>query len=87
MDNKLPEGMGSPARRALTAAGIETLEDLTRISEAEHMKLHGMGPKALWVLRESMKDNGLHFASVTDSQQVSAAANHKLPRCMPVKKA
>ena len=45
MDNKLPEGMGSPARRALTAAGIETLEDLTRISEAELMKLHGMGPK------------------------------------------
>ena len=85
MNHQLPEGMGSPARRALAAAGIETLEDLTKISEEELLKLHGMGPKALGVLRESMKANGLHFASDAESEQVSLAANQKLPRCVPEK--
>ena len=87
MDHQLPEGLGSPARRALEAAGIETLEDLTKISEAELLKLHGMGPKALGVLRESMKDNGLCFANDEESKQVSLAANQKLPRYVPEKKA
>jgi DNA-directed RNA polymerase alpha subunit len=87
MDHQLPEGLANPARRALAAAGIETLEDLTKISEAELLELHGMGPKALGVLRESMKDNGLGFASDVDSKQVSLAANQKLPRCVPEKKA
>lgn len=86
MNHQLPEGMGSPARRALAAAGIETLEDLTKISEEELLKLHGMGPKALGVLRESMKAHRLGFASDENSDHVSLAANQKLPRCVPERK-
>ncbi len=85
-DKKLPEGMGSPALQALAAAGIETLEDLTKISEAELMKLHGMGPIALGVLRESMKSNGLCFTSDADSERISVLGNERLPRYQPVKK-
>ncbi len=69
MNHQLPEGMGSPARRALAAAGIETLEDLTKISEEELLKLHGLGPKAHGVLRESMEANGLHFAMTREASK------------------
>ena len=39
--------ISNPARRALAAAGLERLEDLTRVSEKELMRLHGMGPKSV----------------------------------------
>jgi DNA-directed RNA polymerase alpha subunit len=72
--------IGNPARRALAAAGIETLEDLTKISEVELLKLHGMGPKAHGVICESMKVNGLQFSSEVESERVSVVATHELPR-------
>lgn len=80
MDHKLPEGLGSPACRALAAAGIETLEDLTKISEVELLKLHGMGPTAFEVLSASMKTNGFFFARDADSERISVDANEKIPR-------
>ncbi|NJK43537.1 MAG: DNA-binding protein [Pleurocapsa sp. SU_196_0] len=55
--------MGAPARRALASAGFTRLEDLTRVSEAELSKLHGMGPKAVHLLRETLEAKGLSFAS------------------------
>jgi DNA-directed RNA polymerase alpha subunit len=78
--------IGNPARRALAAAGIETLEDLTKISEGELLKLHGVGPKAHGVICESMKDNGLQFSSEAESERISDSVNQKLPRCNPGKK-
>ncbi len=53
--------IGSPATRALEAAGYSRLEQLTKISEAELGQLHGMGPKALVILRETLKEKGLSF--------------------------
>lgn len=35
----------APAQRALTAAGISSLDDLATRTEAEVAVLHGMGPK------------------------------------------
>jgi predicted flap endonuclease-1-like 5' DNA nuclease len=55
--------IGSPARRALVNAGFTRLEELTRISEADLSKLHGMGPKAIRILREALEAKGLSFAS------------------------
>jgi DNA-directed RNA polymerase alpha subunit len=78
--------IGNPARRALAAAGIETLEDLTKISEGELLKLHGMGPKAHAMICESMKVNGLQFSSEAESERISASVNQKLPRCNSGKK-
>ena len=58
--NDFPK-IGAPATRALEAAGYTRLEQLTKISEAELGQLHGMGPKALGILRETLKQKGLSF--------------------------
>lgn len=62
-ENDLPAGLASPARRALTSAGYERLEQFTRVSEAEILKLHGMGPRAIELLRRSLSVRGLSFAT------------------------
>ena len=59
-NNDFPK-IGAPAMRALEAAGYSRLEQLTKITEAELAQLHGMGPKALGILRESLKEKGLSF--------------------------
>ena len=48
-----------PAIRALQAAGIETLEQLTRYSAAELLALHGFGPKGLKMLERILVERGL----------------------------
>jgi len=53
--------IGSPATRALEAAGYTSLKQLTKVTEAELGQLHGMGPKALGVLREALKAEGWSF--------------------------
>lgn len=46
--------LSAPARRALINADIYTLDDLRKWSFADLAKLHGMGPKALNTLRETV---------------------------------
>ncbi len=53
--------IGAPATRALEHEGYTTLKQLTKISEAELAQLHGVGPKAIRILKESLKANGLSF--------------------------
>lgn len=53
--------IGSPATRALEAAGYTNLKQLTKVTEAELAQLHGMGTKALSILREALKAEGLSF--------------------------
>ena len=57
-----PAGLSAPARRALDGAGYVHLEQLNRVSEAELKKLHGMGPKAINLLRSALEEKGLSFA-------------------------
>ena len=52
----------APAQRALNAAGYYRLEQLTQVSEAELLRLHGMGPKAIGILRQALHAKGLAFA-------------------------
>ena len=58
----LPSGLGKPALRALAAAGYVRLKQFTTVSEAEVLKLHGMGPKAMEQLREALASKGQGFA-------------------------
>jgi hypothetical protein len=58
--NSLPK-IGKPATQALEAAGYTNLKQLTGVTEAELAQLHGMGPKALGILREALKAEGLSF--------------------------
>ena len=53
--------LAAPARRALRAAGYTSLEHLTEVSESEVMKLHGMGPNAMRVLRKALEERGRSF--------------------------
>ena len=53
--------LAAPARRALSAAGYTRLDQLAQISESELAKLHGMGPRALAVLRAALHERGLSF--------------------------
>lgn len=57
-----PKGIGAPAQRALAAAGYHRLEQLDGVSAKALLKLHGMGPKAIRVLREALAARGLAFA-------------------------
>jgi hypothetical protein len=59
-ESDLPK-TSAPALRALNGAGITRLEHLTSFTEAEITKLHGMGPKALGILKEAMQARGLSF--------------------------
>jgi hypothetical protein len=61
-ESDFPAGLGAPAQRALAGAGYTRLEQLTKVSEAEILKLHGMGPKALDQLRRALDAKGLSFA-------------------------
>jgi predicted flap endonuclease-1-like 5' DNA nuclease len=56
-----PAGMPGPALRALAHAGIRTMAQLASRTEAELAALHGMGPKALRMLRDALAAQGRHF--------------------------
>ena len=57
----LPLKLAAPARRALARAGIVRLEQLTKLSEADVKRLHGMGPKAIDQLRLALASKGLYY--------------------------
>ncbi len=60
-EGDLPVKLAAPARRALAGAGISRLEQLTRLSEAEINRLHGIGPNAIKQLRQALHAEGLSF--------------------------
>jgi hypothetical protein len=61
-ESNLPIELSQPARRALVGAGYLRLEQLTEISEDEVKQLHGIGPKAIDLLRHALETLGLSFA-------------------------
>ncbi len=62
-ERDLPRGIGNPATRALANAGYVRLDQLTQVSAAELLKLHGVGPKAVGLIRAALQAKGLAFAS------------------------
>ena len=58
--NDLPK-LAAPARRALANAGIHSLAQLTKCSEADVKQLHGIGPNALEALCRALAEQGLAF--------------------------
>lgn len=53
--------IAAPAHRALKAAGIDTFVQLCDYSEEELLELHGVGPKAVHILKELLAKEGLSF--------------------------
>ncbi len=57
-----PPGLSQPALRALLAADITSLEQVAAAGRKKLLKLHGLGPKAIPMLREALAESGLAFA-------------------------
>ena len=59
--NKMSElpRIGAPAIRGLNNAGILNLDDVAQWTEVDLLALHGVGPKAVRILREHLDDLGL----------------------------
>lgn len=58
----LPKGIGAPAARALVAAGYLRLEQLDGVPAVQLDALHGVGPKAVRLLREALAERGMALA-------------------------
>jgi hypothetical protein len=55
--------IGAPATRALEKAGVHGLEDLADWTERDLLAMHGMGPRAVGILREHLAERGLSLKS------------------------
>lgn len=53
--------VAAPARRALENNGITTLKQLSKFSEEEILKFHGMGKASLPKLRQALAEKSLSF--------------------------
>ncbi|MDQ0272816.1 DNA-directed RNA polymerase alpha subunit [Cytobacillus purgationiresistens] len=63
LNSNLPKNIGKPATRALIQAGLVQLEQLATVTEADLLKLHGVGPKAVRLLKQALEDEGLSFVN------------------------
>lgn len=61
-ESDLPAKLSQPAQRALAGAGIKNLKQLTKFSEAEIKKLHGIRPNAIKQLQAALAAKGFSFA-------------------------
>ena len=57
-DSGFPRAIGKPATRALHAAGYTELSQLAGVPAEDLGRLHGLGPKALGILRTALEQQG-----------------------------
>jgi hypothetical protein len=60
--HELPAKLSNPAIRGLTGAGYTPVEQFATVSERDVLRLHGVGPTAIVVLRAELAARGLSFA-------------------------
>lgn len=60
---EFPLGIGKVAHRELAVNGYTRYEELTKVTSAEILAIHGVGPKAVRILEEELTARGLAFAS------------------------
>jgi DNA-directed RNA polymerase alpha subunit len=61
MQKDFPDKLSAPALRALDNAGIKTLKQLSKYTESDILKLHGIGKSSIPNLRKALKEKGLSF--------------------------
>ncbi|NED99545.1 helix-hairpin-helix domain-containing protein [Phytoactinopolyspora halotolerans] len=59
----LPKAIGRPATQALVDAGITSLAQVAELTEAELKAMHGVGPKAIRVLKQELDTTGRSLKS------------------------
>ena len=52
----LPRSIGRPASAALALVGVTRLEQVAAMTDRELLALHGVGPKAVRLLREAIAE-------------------------------
>jgi hypothetical protein len=55
----LPASIGKAATRALANAGLTTLDQVATHTEADLLALHGVGPKAVQILIDTLAEKGM----------------------------
>lgn len=61
-ESELPAAMGKVARRELALNGLTRLDQFDGASEKELLAIHGVGPKAIGILREHLERDGRMLA-------------------------
>jgi predicted flap endonuclease-1-like 5' DNA nuclease len=56
-----PPSIGRTARRALALDGYTTYAQLTRVTAADLLRIHGVGPKAIRILEDELRARGQAF--------------------------
>jgi predicted flap endonuclease-1-like 5' DNA nuclease len=58
---EFPHGIGKVVRRELALNGYTRYEQLTGVSAADLLRIHGIEPKAIGILREEPAGRGMSF--------------------------
>jgi predicted flap endonuclease-1-like 5' DNA nuclease len=61
-EGAFPKGVAKPALRALASIGVTRLDQITRFTESELLALHGMGPKAIRIIKAALLAKGKSLA-------------------------
>lgn len=61
-ETELPAAMGRVSRRELALHGLTRLDQFDGASEKELLAIHGVGPKAIRILREHLEGAGKHLS-------------------------
>jgi len=59
--SEFPRSLGKVAIRELEVHNLTRYAQLTGVSAAELLAIHGVGPKAIRILREELEARGLGF--------------------------
>ncbi|PWG67662.1 DNA-binding protein, partial [Enterobacter mori] len=60
MTTDIPE-IGVPATKALKELGVTNLEEVASYERTTLLDIHGIGPKAIEILEQALKDVDLSF--------------------------
>jgi len=79
-ESDLPK-LAAPAQRALASAGIQQLRQLSKFSEAEINRLHGIGPNAINRLRSALHAKELSFAKERKGKNIKGITHEQKSGC------
>ena len=82
LKTEFPASMGKVAPRGLANAGYTKLKQLTKVTEAELLKIHGVGPKAIRILRELLAEKGMSFGTASKPQVKKDASTSAVEKFM-----
>ena len=60
-ETEFPRSLGKVAPRELALHGLTRYVQLTAVTEKELLAIHGVGPKAVRILREELESRSLSF--------------------------